>query len=623
MKKCIAPKLIPVRPCELTPTGWLYRQLKIQAEGLSGNLDRVWPDVRDSRWFGGDREGWERVPYWLDGFIPLAYLLRDEDMIARARRYVDAIVSAQKPDGWICPCDDSERTRYDTWAAILIAKTLTVYYECSREERIIEVVRKILYNLYLHLRGTTLFNWGAARSYELMISINWLYDKEPADWLLELAVTSRVQGFDYGFLFDHWRDQEPRSVWSYQTHIVNLAMMLKYEAVYYRITGSDGNAKTKAFLAKMDKYHGGAAGYIAGDECLAGRSPIHGVELCAIVESMYSYEVLYAITGDAYWLTRLEKLAYNALPATNSEDMWTHQYLQLSNQTTCELMDVRPLYYTNGPESNRFGLEPNYGCCTANFSQGWPKFALSAFMREGDDTIVAALTLPMELDTELRGVGVHIACVTDYPFSNRLSYTVRTDAPVSLTLKIHVPENCAAVSIDGVSVPVLEGFVSLTRTFAGETTVAVAFVYETRLRKTTGVLSCVEHGPLLYALPIPGKWERLEFVRDGIERKFPYCDYNITPEGKWNYGFAGADFAYTEHGVGVTPFSESEPPVTLEAVLCEIDWPSDEGHPRLCAAYPASTRPIGEPCVYRLIPYGCTTLRMTEMPLCSKLIRNS
>ena len=64
----------------IKPRGWLYDQLKIQADSLTGNLDKVWPDVRDSKYIGGDREGWERVPYWLDGFIPLAYLLDDEDM---------------------------------------------------------------------------------------------------------------------------------------------------------------------------------------------------------------------------------------------------------------------------------------------------------------------------------------------------------------------------------------------------------------------------------------------------------------------------------------------------------------------------------------------------------------
>ena len=73
---------------EIRPTGWLRDQLRVQARGLSGNLDKLWPDIRDSKWIGGDREGWERVPYWLDGFIPLAYLLQKEELIARAKKYI-------------------------------------------------------------------------------------------------------------------------------------------------------------------------------------------------------------------------------------------------------------------------------------------------------------------------------------------------------------------------------------------------------------------------------------------------------------------------------------------------------------------------------------------------------
>lgn len=55
----------------IQPLGWMKRQLEIQANGLSGNLDKIWPDVRDSAWIGGSCEGWERVPYWLDGFTRL------------------------------------------------------------------------------------------------------------------------------------------------------------------------------------------------------------------------------------------------------------------------------------------------------------------------------------------------------------------------------------------------------------------------------------------------------------------------------------------------------------------------------------------------------------------------
>ena len=141
---------------ELKPQGWMRRQLEIQASSLSGNLDKIWPDVRDSAWIGGDREGWERVPYWLDGFIPLAYLLEDEDLIARAKKYINAIVATQKEDGWICPCSDEARPTYDNWAVQLISKVLTVYYECSGDERIPDVIYRVLKNYYELLKAGTI-----------------------------------------------------------------------------------------------------------------------------------------------------------------------------------------------------------------------------------------------------------------------------------------------------------------------------------------------------------------------------------------------------------------------------------------------------------------------------------
>ncbi|MBO6263713.1 MAG: hypothetical protein J6N93_05535 [Clostridia bacterium] len=100
---------------EIKPDGWLKKQLRIQADGLNGNLDKIWPDIKESAWIGGTREGWERVPYWLDGFIPLAYLLKDEDMIARVKKYVDAILSFQREDGWICPLGETPIEQYDNW----------------------------------------------------------------------------------------------------------------------------------------------------------------------------------------------------------------------------------------------------------------------------------------------------------------------------------------------------------------------------------------------------------------------------------------------------------------------------------------------------------------------------
>jgi hypothetical protein len=74
----------------IKPQGWLRRQLQIQADGLSGHLDEFWPDLgQNSGWLGGTGESWERGPYYLDGLVPLAYLLDDEKLIAKARKWVD------------------------------------------------------------------------------------------------------------------------------------------------------------------------------------------------------------------------------------------------------------------------------------------------------------------------------------------------------------------------------------------------------------------------------------------------------------------------------------------------------------------------------------------------------
>src|SRR6266545_5371404 len=124
------PAFRPLPLGAIRPAGWLARQLRIQADGLSGHLDRFWPDVAQSQWFGGAAEGWERAPYWLDGVIPLAWVLDDAALKKRITNHVDYIVAHQRRDGWYSPYPlDAVAKRYDMWAILLANKMLAQYHE--------------------------------------------------------------------------------------------------------------------------------------------------------------------------------------------------------------------------------------------------------------------------------------------------------------------------------------------------------------------------------------------------------------------------------------------------------------------------------------------------------------
>ncbi len=590
---------------EIKPSGWLRRQLEIQANGLSGNLHRVWRDVRDSSWIGGDAEGWERVPYWLDGFIPLAYLLENEDMIATAKRYVDAIIGQQKSDGWICPCAKEERATYDPWAVILIAKTLTVYYECSKDERVPHVIYKTLKNYYEQIKEEklSLFNWGKFRWFEAFIAINFLYEKYREDWLVDLARIFKAQGADYKSFTEMWK--HPLNVWQWETHIVNIGMMLKYEAVSHEILGEKYTDVAEELRILLDRYNGTPVGLFTGDECLSGLSAIQGTELCAVVEQMYSYELLYAYTGDRKWAERLEVLAFNALPATVSDDMWAHQYVQMSNQIACERFPGKPLFGTNRSDAHLFGLEPNYGCCTANMHQGWPKFALSAFMhREGE--VINAIPVPATLDSD----EITVSIDTEYPFKNSFRYSLKAKKDITFTVRI--PSFAAELALNGNKLST--GDISVVLKAGEQKELCITYDTVARFVDRPHDLKSVQCGSLVFSIPVKYEAKMYEYERNGVERKFPYCDYEYLPTSEWSYALCSDELVIERRDISNYPFSSNEPAVVLKTKAVPIAWGLEDGYDSVCAKAPKSTAPIGDAREIELFPYGNAKLRVTEMP---------
>ena len=595
---------------EIKPQGWLRDQLILQANGLCGNLDKVWPDVRDSAWIGGDREGWERVPYWLDGFIPLAFLLEDDDMIARAKRYVDKILENQQPDGWICPCPEEERAKYDSWAVQLISKVLTVWYDCSGDERVPEALYRVLKNYYELLSSGTLhlYTWGKSRWYETCVAIDFVYRRTPEAWLKELVKILREQGTDYDRYTDVFRNPYEHPI-TQESHVANLAMQLKSEAVSCDLLEEEYQDRAEVRYEALMEGNGMPVATFTGDEHLAGLSPVQGTELCGVTELMYAFEHLYAYTGDAKWAERLETAAFNALPATISDDMWAHQYDQQSNQICCSRFSGNPVWRTNGRESNLFGLEPNYGCCTVNHSQGWPKFALSSFMYK-ENEVINVLPVPAKLDCSL----CKISLKTEYPFRQKFLYEI--EVKEDFTFRIRIPSFAKNLRVNGTNRRAKEIVLSLK---AGQKkTLSAEYSVTPRLESRPYCLKTVRYGSLVFSLPIEYEEKRLEYVRSGVERKYPYCDYEYFPKSDWNYGFSQDDFTVEERDVTEVPFSSKNPPLVLRAKMQKIAWGHHPKFVTVCDVQPQSRKPLGEAEEIALYPYGCAKLRMTEMPLLNK-----
>ena len=51
----------------------------------------------------------ERGPYYLDGLIPLAWLLDDEKLIKKSTNWVEKIIASRTDSGWYGPAINKDR----------------------------------------------------------------------------------------------------------------------------------------------------------------------------------------------------------------------------------------------------------------------------------------------------------------------------------------------------------------------------------------------------------------------------------------------------------------------------------------------------------------------------------
>jgi hypothetical protein len=634
----------------IQPEGWLKNQLHIMKNGATGHLDEYyWKIKNDNGWLGGKGDDWEETPYWLDGALPLAYILNDEALKAKVLRFVNWNIENQRPSGFFGPLSKAERegkttetspdNGADWWPRMVMLKVIQQYYSATKDPRVLPFMTKYFRYQLTALKTCPLgkwSEWSTARGGDNLLLIYWLYRQTGDAFLLQLGDLIYQQTTPWTQLFgarnwvmeaaaqqngDHWMDR----------HGVNVGMALKLPAVQYQAT------RNKKQIDSLDTgfrdlmtLHGLPYGMFSADEDLHGNLPMQGTELCAIVETMYSLEEIIPITGNHSYADALEKMTFNALPTQTNDNYTERQYFQVANQVAVKRgVSNFSLPFDRGM-NNVFGPYAGYTCCTANMHQGWAKFASHLWYGTPAGGLMAMLYSPNTLNTIIKGKKIKVKEVTTYPFNSEVKFIIDAAAPVKFPMQWRVPSWCkaATVKLNGTlqNIKPVNGIITLDRTW--QTGDEVILDFPMQITTTNGGRNSrnIERGPLVYALKVKAEWKRDSLRGEKEFTEGPYDE--IIPQSDWNYGLlkkvvddparhttiqtkaVGDDFIW----------NEANAPIEITTVAKKVtDWVLNGN---AVADQPITTRAN----VYQgrveeqehrivLIPYGCTKLRVVAFPV--------
>ncbi|RFM25635.1 beta-L-arabinofuranosidase domain-containing protein [Deminuibacter soli] len=624
----------------ITPQGWLREMLVRQKNGATGHLDEVY-SLMGSRngWLGGDGDQWERGPYWLDGLVPLAYILHDTALIAKAKPWIEWAINSQQPDGYFGPSKDyayepglQRDNSRDWWPKMVMLKVLQQYYNATGDKRVTNLMTNYFRYQLKQLPVTPLDNWSFWARYrggDNLMMVYWLYNITGDQFLLQLGDLLHKQTFDYTGAFLH----TPLLSTFGSIHGVNLAQGIKEPGIYYQ------QHPEKQYLDALDKgfadlrtFDETANGMYGGDEALHGNSPTQGAELCSIVEMMYSLESLLTITGKTSYADHLEKIAFNALPTHVNDDFTERQYFQQANQ-------VMMTRHTRNFDQNHkgtdicYGILTGYPCCTSNMHQGWPKFTQNLWYATAGKGLAALVYAPSEVDAVVAGnVPVHFTEETGYPFDETIRFTYKArnnTGSVNFPFELRVPAWCtrASVKLNGSLLKEYNGNQVVTINRAWKNGDVLELVLPMHVFKNSWYENSmsVERGPITYALKIGEQEKTVDSRSEAVA--FGNSFTEVYPTTPWNYALLRTpdsllNTTYVIDKItapGNYPWNLENAPVQLKTKARRIpSW----------GLYNDMTGPVpysiieglekGDAEDILLVPYGCTRLRIAQFPVVVK-----
>lgn len=621
----IAEEAVPARaPLKETPflaldlgsvdaQGWLAQQLRLQANGLTGHAEEVIPELGpENGWRGGQGESWEKGPYFIRGLVSLAYVTDDPKLKAQAKKWIEAIIASQRPDGQIGPASNN-----DWWPRMVILWTLRDYYEATKDERVIPLMTKYCRYALMRLPQQPLEEWAKARAGDQIDTVQWLYKRTGDAFLLELAALLEKQANRWNTFYRtlHGSPGDFRI-----EHGVNVSQGMKFPVANYERTGQrdDATAFMDAWV-NLRRSHGLSIGMWSGTEPLAGKSTTQGIEMCSIVEQMLSNEVAMEVLGDPLIADRHERIAFNLLPGGTTKEFKQFQYYTLPNVPVA-LRNAKGAMPFSDDHGDDLLCSPHSGfhCCCYNLHMGWPKYVQHAWMATPDGGLAAVAYGPTKVSVRLGETPVSIEEETDYPFSDVLRFKVHPGKPLAFPLKLRIPSWAVdpRVAVNGEFISgVKQGeFLTISRTWQEGDQVVAEFPAELATENAYNGSASLWRGPLVFSLRIKEDSKPVTLFPGGFD------EVELTPASPWNYALdidrVKPQAKLSRGKMPANPWLPETTPIKLTVPAKRLPGWGLVRDDRVAAEVPPSPVKSDQPLEeITLVPFGAQTLRITAFPL--------
>jgi len=613
-------------PTDVSPQGWLHQFLEYQKSGLTGHIEDAGYPFNTGMWTAKvndkqeDRFWWpyEQSGYFVDGCIKAGYLLRDTFLINKAKIQVNYVLNKKNDNGRLGPQD--LKGRWNKWPYTGFLRSFMTEYIVNHNPAIVDAMLKH-YSTY---KGEDFADeLDVCNAEELC----WLYGISGDKSMLQKAETAYAT-----FKSDHkYRDRDGRDI-NFASdmipnyHAVVYIEIVKIPAILYSYTGK------KAYLdealhgiAQMEKYDMLVSGVPSSNEQLNGISELAGHETCNLSTIPYTYGYMLQITGDASWADKIEKAVFNAGIGAVTKDFKAEQYFSAPNQFIAT-MTSNHLGYNDA----RMAFLPGHDteCCTGNVNRFMPYYIDQMWLRTKDDGIAAALFGPSAIDANVGANKQHVKITenTNYPFSEKINFSISTNKSVKFPFQVRIPGWCKnpSITINGQkSAANLQPghFFTINRQFNNGDKVTLSIPMHVEISKWPNKGEAVERGPIVYSYPIASKEDTVKNYAKSTAA-FPGLEYH--PAAAWNYSMLAikpGDVQVIKNTTNTYPWKTGADPVTLRVPAEKLsNWKLRQTKNVAgetvyqTSAFPANRDSTGKKEYITLVPYGSTLLRLTVFP---------